>query len=365
MESPMMNTTDQDVWDTKEFLVYCAETHPRAQIQDYIKRLHQSEFGSDYESGSEEESLNSLIKEIQGMTDKMKRRPWIDPFCGYFCRMNLSVSQVLSPELMHRIIQVSQNKVPKTAWFRFEEKMRIFWEVSQEQPGLFRFTAEEVKQYLKRYREEGYPKTRHSEIYKKSYEPAYRVVRKEYGRYPLLYSAVDQCLKKNGRVNVAIDGRCCAGKSQTAALLSTLFDCNIFHIEDFYLPLEKRTPQRMAEVGGSVDRERFRKEVCEPMLTGKPFSYRPFDCSTMQFKDPVEVQPKKVNIIEGAYSMHPELREYYDVTVFLDIAPVEQKARVMERNGRFMLRRFVDEWIPKENEYFREMKVREACQQVY
>lgn len=63
--------------------------------------------------------------------------------------------------------------------------------------------------------------------------------------------------------------------------------------------------------------------------------------------------------------MHPELRDYYDIAVFLSVSSTEQEARILERNGSFMLRRFLDEWIPKENDYFEKMKVREACQFVF
>lgn len=361
----MMNTANQDVWDVKRFLAYCAEVHPKARIQDYVKRLHQSEFGTDYDIQDEEKSLSLLRKEIEGMTDKMKRRSWFDPFCSNFCRMHLSISAELPVELIHRIFLVSNKKVPRTAWFRFEEKLRIFWEMVQEQSNMFRFSEEETKEYLKWYRDNGYPVVSHSEEYKRAYEPAYRVVRKEYGWYVSLYTAIEDCLKRKGSVNIAIDGNCGAGKTEAAKLLSTLWDCNIFPADHFFLPLEKRTPQRMAEVGGNMERERYREEICEMVKKNVPFSYRPLNCSVMEFGEPIQVSPKKVNIFEGTYSMHPDLREYYDVTVFLSVSPAEQEARILERNGRFMLRRYLDEWIPKENAYFEEMKIRDACQFVY
>ncbi len=360
-----METTDQDVWDAKQFLIYCAESHPRAQIADYVKRVHQTEFGCSQINQTEEEALRRLKEEIGGMTEKMKRRPYFQPFCGNFCRMNLSVSKLLSPELMNRIFVVSNKKVPKDAWFRFEEKLRLFWELCRERPELFRFTVEEVADYLRNYREAGYPPVRHSPEYIKAYEPAYRVVRKEYGRYPEVYAAMEKCLREKGKVNVAIDGNSAAGKTEMARVLASLFDCNVFHADDFFLPLEKRTPERMSEVGGNMERERFQAEICEKVKEGKSFSYRPYDCSVMRFGAPVEVQPKKINIFEGSYTMHPDLRQYYDVKVFLSIPPTEQEARLLERNGGFMIRRFLDEWIPKENAYFNEMNVRENCDFIF
>ncbi len=362
----MMNTTGQDVWETKNFLIHCAEIHPRAQIQDFIKRIHQSEFGSDCEEESKEKFFLNLQRDICCMTEKMRRRAWFDPFCSEFCRLNLSVASEISPELISRIFWVSKQKSKRAAaWFRFEEKLSIFWALFQEQPDLFRFTKEEMIAYLKEYQRQGYPRVRHSELYQKLYEPCYRVVLKEYARNVELYSAIERCLREKGTVNVAIDGNCGAGKTRLSRVLSDLWDCNVFHTDDFFLPLSMRTPERLSEVGGNMERERFREEICEQVKTGKPFSYRPFNCSDMTLGDPVQVTPKQVNIFEGAYCMHPELRDYYDVTVFLGLNPAAQEARILERNGSFMLRKFLDEWIPKENAYFEQMKVKEACQIIY
>ena len=72
----------------------------------------------------------------------------------------------------------------------------------------------------------------------------------------------------------------------------------------------------------------------------------------------------KVNIIEGAYSMHPELAGYYDFSVFLDIEPKLQVLRVNKRNSPEMAERFFEEWIPLEQRYFEVMKVKERCNMV-
>lgn len=361
----MRDMEEQDIWDVKKNLLNCAESHPKAQVVDYIKRLYQAEFGGGHMIEDENASLERLRQEISGLTERQRQQPYFDPFCSPFCRLNLSASKEASPELINRIFVVSAQEVPKTAWFRFEEKMKIFWDLCREQNEVFPFTVEEAREYLQEYRKNGYGPVSHSEIYRKTYEPAYRIIRKEYARFLPLYAAIEECLKEKGSVNIAIDGNSGAGKTEAARLLANLFDCNVFHADDYFLPLEKRTPERMDEVGGNMERERFRQEIHEKVREGKPFSYRPFNCTVMKLGEPVEVQPKKINVFEGSYSMHPELREYYDIAVFLSVSSTEQEARILERNGSFMLRRFLDEWIPKENDYFEKMKVREACQFVF
>ena len=360
-----MSTEKQDIWETRKFLLDCAENFPKAQVNDYVKHLYQSEFGGEHMISNEEESLRYLKEEMENMTEKQWKKPYFSPLCGQFCRMNLSSGKVISPEMMNRLFAVSSRHVPKAAWFALEEKLKLFLELCRENPDLFPFAPAEVEAYLQEYKEQGYHAVHHSEEYRKAYEPAYRVIRKEYSDYLPLYAAIENCLKEKGAVNVAIDGKSGAGKTSLARLLTTLFDCNVFHTDDFFLPLKKRTPERLQEVGGNMDRERFREEICEPVRAGKPFAYRPFDCSMMQLSEEVQVQPKQINIFEGSYSMHPELQEYYDVKVFLSISPAEQSSRILERNGGFMLRRFLEEWIPMENTYFDGMKIREACDLIF
>ena len=41
------------------------------------------------------------------------------------------------------------------------------------------------------------------------------------------------------------------------------FDCNLFHMDDFFLRMEQRTPDRMKETGGNVDYERFYETVSQ------------------------------------------------------------------------------------------------------
>ena len=116
---------------------------------------------------------------------------------------------------------------------------------------------------------------------------------------------IDALLEEQNFVTVAIDGKCTSGKTTLASQLAEIYDCNVFHMDDFFLRPEQRTPERFAEVGGNVDYERFCEEVLFPLKSGKTFSYRPFDCSTFTLAASVTVTPKKLNIIEGTYSHHP------------------------------------------------------------
>ena len=91
---------------------------------------------------------------------------------------------------------------------------------------------------------------------------------------------VDMLLTDQQQVLIAIDGSCTSGKSTLAAALAEVLDCNLFHMDDFFLRPEQRTPERLDETGGNVDYERFREEVLLPLRTGTAFAYRPYDCKT-------------------------------------------------------------------------------------
>lgn len=175
-----------------------------------------------------------------------------------------------------------------------------------------------------------------------------------------LFAEIDKALTK-GPFTVAIEGGSASGKSTLADILTSLYDCNIFHMDDFFLRPEQRTPERYAEIGGNVDRERFLSEVLLPHSRGEAVVYRRFDCSTFTVCPPIKVTPKKLTVIEGAYSMHPELEEYYDFSVFLDITPELQRERILKRNSPMMAERFFTEWLPFELQYFEKMQVKERC----
>lgn len=161
---------------------------------------------------------------------------------------------------------------------------------------------------------------------------------------------IDVLLEQQYMVIIAIDGKCTSGKTTLAAKLAEIYDCNVFHMDDFFLRPEQRTPERFAEIGGNVDYERFAEEVLIPLKAGKSFSYRPFDCSTFTLAEPVSVTPKKLNIIEGTYSHHPYFGNPYDLKIVLTITPELQRERILQRPG-FLHKRFFEEWIPMELQY--------------
>lgn len=181
--------------------------------------------------------------------------------------------------------------------------------------------------------------------------------------YKDITKQIDLLLQEKCRIIVAIDGSCTAGKTTLANLLAQKYDCNVFHMDDFFLRPEQRTDARYTEIGGNVDYERFAIEVLMPLKSGTDFSYRPFSCQTMQLAQSVAVTPKQLTIVEGTYSHHPYFNDPYDLKIFLTVSPQLQRQRILQRPA-FLHCRFFEEWIPMEHRYFEGCSIEEKAHMV-
>lgn len=159
---------------------------------------------------------------------------------------------------------------------------------------------------------------------------------------------------------VAIDGRCAAGKTMLAKELMEKYDCNVFHMDDYFLRPEQRTEARLAKPGENVDHERFEEEILIPLSQNREVTFKRFDCKTFTLEAPVTVSKKRLNIVEGVYSMHPELASFYDLTVFYDIEEKLQRERITRRNSA-MAEKFFSTWIPLEEKYFKTLDIRQKA----
>ena len=61
---------------------------------------------------------------------------------------------------------------------------------------------------------------------------------------------------------IAIDGRCAAGKTTLAEKIQSSMECNVIHMDDFYLPFSERTEEKMTRPGGNMDFERLFSRCC-------------------------------------------------------------------------------------------------------
>ena len=171
--------------------------------------------------------------------------------------------------------------------------------------------------------------------------------------------AIEDLHREN--IIIAIDGRCASGKTTLASEIKNIYDCNVIHMDDFFLRPEQRISERLNVAGENVDHERFLEEVLLPLKTGKDFSYRPFNCAPMTLGEPIEIKSKKINIIEGSYSCHNNLYEYYDLKIFLTVDSEKQLERILKREGKDKTEMFKSKWIPMEEKYFSTFDIEKRC----
>jgi uridine kinase len=337
-------------------------------IRDMVKLIYQSEFAGGHLVKNEDDSLRRLKDEMEQL-DKpghsvRKDDVLFENIGNGLCRLNLCRLREfgISIETVNRFFINTSNSTSGSI-SGFEKKLRVLRQCCEDRE--FLYPVEQLDMFIHEFRKNGYPAIGHSEEYRKEYSPSYRVVKEEYCKFFSAFSSIDSLMRTRGSVNVAIDGSSGSGKSTFASLLAGVYDCNVFHTDHFFLTPAMRTAERLNETGGNFDYERFREEVIHGIMSGLAFSYRVYNCSKKTFDRIIEVSPKRLNIIEGCYSMHPSVVNSYDLKVFLYTSWQEQSHRIIERSGKALYDRFISEWIPMENRYYKEMKIREKSDLVF
>lgn len=170
-----------------------------------------------------------------------------------------------------------------------------------------------------------------------------------------IINKINELLSKKEYIVIAIDGMAASGKTTMANELSKLYDINIIHCDDFFLPPKKRSMERLNEVGGNIDYERMYDEVICNL--NENIEYQPFNCSIMDYNEIIKLKRKRITVVEGSYSLHPYFKKYYDLSIYLLMDEQLQINRILNRNGEALLNRFINEWIPMENRYRDELNI--------
>lgn len=332
------------------------ESYPHLEIRDIFKFLYQSAFGCEHLVSSLEKAISYIQEEYDGETEGE-----IEYLDGDYCRVPLSyISKGLSPKTFGKLFYLSAKK-EEEGKVQLLKKLENTKKLVEEKK--LPFNIDEFEEAVKQWESEGYPAIHHSRTFREEYKPKYRLISKNFIPFLPLFIEIDKLLEK-GNAKIAIEGGSASGKSTIARYIEDIYVCAVLHTDDFFLQPHQRTAERLSEAGGNIDKERFLEEVIIPLKKGEKIFYRPFDCSTMTIKEGETITQKKLTVIEGAYSMHPDFNSVYDFSVFLDVSPQVQKDRILKRNGQNFAQRFFSEWIPMENKYFSVFNVKEKCSMI-
>ena len=391
-----------------------ARRYPETQPTDLLKLIHQNVFGSGHLAPSPEIVCKRLADEFASCD---KTEPFVEMLgecsrvyigsavpvsdsdsAGSDCRgtNDKIIENIIDKidgfenrpaderllEIIARLFILTADRFPcdyahadENSRSRLNECINTAREVVRD--GCFGFGIDEFDPAVAEFTAAGYPAQSHSDAYRNTYKPAYRVVDSYFARLISCLYAISRLLdEKSGQVRIVIDGRAASGKTTAAELIAGYFSgayqrefpdtrnvtTDIIHADDFFLPPSLRTPERLNETGGNLHRERFYDEIIKNLDSPDGFSYRVFDCSKMDYApEPRKIKPCRLLIFEGAYSLHPDFGDYFDLAIFSDISPDEQSRRILSRNGERMLKRFEQEWIPMEEKYFDGFKIRQKC----
>lgn len=182
--------------------------------------------------------------------------------------------------------------------------------------------------------------------YEQAFEYFLRVIKDYKGKLPLV---------------IAFDGRSASGKTTLAEKLGDYLRIPVIHTDDFYRPKNEFGKLEVTEFDGNFDVTRFKNEVVDGIYSKKSFKYGVFDCADGEIAEYINVAVSNCYIIEGAYSLNPNLTDYASFKVFFDISGATQKERIILRNGAEKYNKFNEIWIPCEERYINHYNIKSRC----
>lgn len=334
--------------------------YPEMEAQDLIKLIYQNEFGVGHLIEDEDVAFARLKDEWLEVTDlEGESIALFDPIGNGLCRLHLRELKKRAYAREETVLKAIVRLMKATAaevngsQESFERKAKAVYNECRH--SKLKATFQEAILH------EARGDVHHSNLFREAYHPAYRIIKEAFAKHIPLYIEMERQLECKKSIVVAIDGPCGSGKSTLAERIKSVYDANVIHMDDFYLPRALRTEERLKEPGGNLHRERFMEEVFPKLKTGQTFSYRQFDCRIMDFGAFRAIEERPVTVVEGSYSQRPEFVEAYDLKVFLGISESVQQKRIKARNDEEALSRFNALWIPMENIYFGTFNVEEKA----
>jgi uridine kinase len=155
-------------------------------------------------------------------------------------------------------------------------------------------------------------------------------------------------------VIVGIDGRSGAGKSTFARALAAASQIPIEIVEgdDFYLGTEL-----------GFDWARLERQVLCPARSGQAtISYQRYSWDEQRLGDWTSVTGAQCLIVEGVYMFRPELRERFDLKIWIEAEEEVRRERISARHATYPPKirdrqnASVERWLNDEDEYIRDYR---------
>ena len=329
------------------YVTWHLSVHPAMTAQDLVKLVFQAHCGCGHLLGPEADVAAYIEREESALSPDAAE-PLTEPLGADYCRLNLrrAMAEGIPPLWIARMMRLSAKPTDGHA-----DRQSAFDAICALKETEVGFSREALLPIARRLADDPAWLPGHSERYRQAYAPAYRVISREMERLLPVLCAAAGTMREHPQALLCLDGPCGSGKTTMARQLVRITDAACIPMDDFYTPHPKKTPERLAQPGGNADAERLLSELLLPWRRDGHGSYRPYLCAEDRFGERVEVPERPLTILEGSYSLHPDIAALADIRVFLAIDEAEQRRRLLAREGAEGIKPFEQRWIPLERAY--------------
>ncbi len=335
----------------KDFLINYYQKKNKSEIQDYLKLIYQSTFGGEHLIKNTQEVYNYLLTECNQMEENVPfYEPLYEIISDKYVRVNLR-PYIKGNFDLNKLFSAFINQKSNESLVALEEKISIFIDLVLDKT--IDIDINKLKEVLDNYRNDNYPVFHHSETYRKLYYPNYRVVPREFISNEMKNYQFNSFLKhiyqNNKKVLVAIEGKCTSGKTTICQNIDKDLPVTIIHADDFFLSDEKRKTHQ--GIGENIDYENL-SVLLKELKEKDKVTYQKYDCTNKVYINETIEHVNNLIILEGVYSYNKYLKSFFDYLIYLDIDENEQLKRLKVRSSSEKLQKFLDVWVPLENEYY-------------
>lgn len=311
---------------------YHKNKYPLMEKQDIIKLVFQSTLGPNHFGANlSKEKINDYLNNELNSSYINKDENLYEWISSKYVRINLFKFQEYNIDL-NNLLDMFFNSVNTSSYNK---------EILEE--NLLKYlSVEDLKDY-------NFQAVSHSETYRNNYIPHYRVVNSSYIDLNLKFIQLLNFIRnQKDKSIIAIEGRCASGKSTLANLIEEKY--TVIRVDDFFI--EKKSKKENISKYGNINYQNL-YEVLKQIKNAfnnniKQLTFKAFDCTTQSYYDKTIQITNKI-ILEGTYSSSLFFKEFIDKLCFLNISKTVQYERISKRA---LAKKFFEEWIPLEEQYF-------------